>query len=235
MGKLMATGKTVWGPKVPALKGTEAPLSDVQRFLYLVSSSINVFIFRITRLDTFWTALCYCTFQHNIILFEKREGEQYYHCAKTFLTLKWRRVNNLTWIFTQRICSPKLGVPAREPSSHRPSLTALLSADAGSHPQIKGGREGGRKRGQVFCWWISWLWSLTPRQKAKTRMKYPVRTVSWWRGGIQRSSSWLSKETDEELHLEANSWWKRGSILWFGRENLRKGHKMHSKLSRNIK
>ena len=45
-GQLMVTG-TLWGPKVPALKGTEESLSYVQCFLYLVSSSINVSIFHI--------------------------------------------------------------------------------------------------------------------------------------------------------------------------------------------
>ena len=46
-GQLMAVGRTVWGPKVPTLKGTEASLSCVQCFLYLVSY-INVSIFYIT-------------------------------------------------------------------------------------------------------------------------------------------------------------------------------------------
>ena len=36
-------GRTVWGPKVPSLKGTEASLSYVQCFLYLISSLINVY------------------------------------------------------------------------------------------------------------------------------------------------------------------------------------------------
>ena len=54
MGQLMAISTTAWGPKVPALKGTEASLSYVQCFLYLVPSSINVSIFHITWLDTFW-------------------------------------------------------------------------------------------------------------------------------------------------------------------------------------
>ena len=36
-GQLMAIGRTVWGPKVTTLKGTEASLSYVQCFLYLVS------------------------------------------------------------------------------------------------------------------------------------------------------------------------------------------------------
>ena len=53
MGRLMATGRTVWSPKVSTLKGTEASLSCVQCFLYLVSSSINASIFYITCLDTF--------------------------------------------------------------------------------------------------------------------------------------------------------------------------------------
>ena len=41
-GQLMVIRRTVWGPKVPALKGTEVSLSYVQCFLYLVPSSINV-------------------------------------------------------------------------------------------------------------------------------------------------------------------------------------------------
>ena len=51
MGQLMETGGTVWGPKVPTLKGTEVSLSYVQCFLYLVSmysvSSVNISIFHI--------------------------------------------------------------------------------------------------------------------------------------------------------------------------------------------
>ena len=35
VGQLMAIGRTVWGPKVPTLKGTEVSLSCVQCFLYL--------------------------------------------------------------------------------------------------------------------------------------------------------------------------------------------------------
>ena len=56
-GQLMAMGRTVGGPKVPTLKETEASLSYVQCFLYLISSSINVSIFYITQLDIFWTDL----------------------------------------------------------------------------------------------------------------------------------------------------------------------------------
>ena len=55
----MVTGKTVWGPKVPTLKGTEASLSYVQCSLYLVSSSINVSLFYTTWLDIFWTELIF--------------------------------------------------------------------------------------------------------------------------------------------------------------------------------
>ena len=46
-------------PKVSTLNGTEASLSCVQCFLYLVSSLINVSVFHITWLDTFWTNLIY--------------------------------------------------------------------------------------------------------------------------------------------------------------------------------
>ena len=51
-GQLMAIGRTVWGPKVPTLKGTEVSLSYVQCFLYLVSS-ISVSIFYTTWLGYF--------------------------------------------------------------------------------------------------------------------------------------------------------------------------------------
>ena len=37
MGQVMVIGRTVWGPNVSALKGTEMSLSYVQCFLYLVS------------------------------------------------------------------------------------------------------------------------------------------------------------------------------------------------------
>ena len=57
MGQLMVIGRTVCGSKVPTLKGTEATLSYAQCFLYLVSSSVNVFIFHIIWLDAFWTEL----------------------------------------------------------------------------------------------------------------------------------------------------------------------------------
>ena len=40
------------------LEGTEASLSFVQCFLYLVSSSINVSVFHITWLDTFYICIC---------------------------------------------------------------------------------------------------------------------------------------------------------------------------------
>ena len=56
-GQLMETGRTLWGPKVPTLKGTEVSLSYIQCFLYLVSSSINVSIFHIALLEAFWTNL----------------------------------------------------------------------------------------------------------------------------------------------------------------------------------
>ena len=61
-GQLVVIGRTVWGPKVPTLKGTEASLSYVQCFSYLVYSSINISVFHITWLDPFWTDLVYLWF-----------------------------------------------------------------------------------------------------------------------------------------------------------------------------
>ena len=45
MGRLMEIGRTVWCPRMPTLNGTEALLSYVQCFLYLVSSAINISIY----------------------------------------------------------------------------------------------------------------------------------------------------------------------------------------------
>ena len=56
----MAIGRTVWGPKVPTLKGTE--VSIVLCTMFLVSSSINVSIFHITWLNTFWASYTMTTF-----------------------------------------------------------------------------------------------------------------------------------------------------------------------------
>ena len=55
--QLMVIGRTAWGPKVPTLKETGALLFYVQYFLHLVSSSVNVSIFHIAQLNTFWTDL----------------------------------------------------------------------------------------------------------------------------------------------------------------------------------
>ena len=52
-----AVRRTVWGPKVPTLVGTEASLSYVQCSLYLVSSSVSVSVFHSTWMGTFWTYL----------------------------------------------------------------------------------------------------------------------------------------------------------------------------------
>ena len=56
--QLMMIGKTMWGPKVPTLKETEASLSCVQRLLYLVSS-INVSTSHSKWMNTFWTDCIY--------------------------------------------------------------------------------------------------------------------------------------------------------------------------------
>ena len=68
-GQLMAIGRTVWGPKVPTLKGTEVSLSHVRCFLSLVSSSINVSIFHITWLDSFWTDLVHWSYIYTSVNF----------------------------------------------------------------------------------------------------------------------------------------------------------------------
>ena len=67
-GQLMVIGRTVWGPKVLTLKGTEIPLPYVQCFLYLVASSINISSFHSTWLDTFWTDLFYTKIQLENVL-----------------------------------------------------------------------------------------------------------------------------------------------------------------------
>ena len=70
-GQLIEIGRTVWGPKVPTLEGTEPSLAYVQCFWYLVSSSINVsYIFHITWLDTFWTALVYEQMYYVILILQ---------------------------------------------------------------------------------------------------------------------------------------------------------------------
>ena len=66
--QLMAIGRTVWGAKVPTLKGTKVSLFYEQWSLYLVSSPINILIFHITWLDTFWTDLvCHIFFIHSSV------------------------------------------------------------------------------------------------------------------------------------------------------------------------
>ena len=82
MGQLMAIGRTVWDPKVPTLKGTEVSLSYVQRFLYLVPSSVSISIFHITWLETFWTDLIYANIlnklQMTVNVFKKKTGTGHY-------------------------------------------------------------------------------------------------------------------------------------------------------------
>ena len=63
-GLLMVIGRTVCGPKVTTLKETEASLSYVQCFFYVVSSSVNICIFHSAWLDTFWTHIYIHTHTH---------------------------------------------------------------------------------------------------------------------------------------------------------------------------
>ena len=73
MGQMMVIGRTMRDPKVPTLKGTEASLSYVQSFLYLVSSSINVSVLHVTWPDTFWIDLvCVCVSDYFVHLLKTR-------------------------------------------------------------------------------------------------------------------------------------------------------------------
>ena len=79
MGQLMAIWRTVRGPKVPTLTGTEVPLSYAQCFLYLVSSSINISIFHSIWLDTFLTDLVNKKIWKNVYGHSKTVFFQYIH------------------------------------------------------------------------------------------------------------------------------------------------------------
>ena len=86
---------------MPTLKGTEASLSHVQCFLYLVSSSINVSVFHITWSDTFRTDIIYiyCLFAQKIFSFlESHPWSEISSFSKLILVLgkaKSHRVPNL--------------------------------------------------------------------------------------------------------------------------------------------
>ena len=75
---------TVWDSKAPSLKGTEASLSCVQCFLYLVSSSVNVSTFHSAWLDTFWTCLSYKQDGNN-----PRSSGQSLWISNTWKTCNW--------------------------------------------------------------------------------------------------------------------------------------------------
>lgn len=62
---------------------------------------------------------------------------------------------------------PKLGMPVLEPSSHRPSLMALLLADEDSHPQIKKEGRGGQGRQNEFSGDESLAMKLNSKAKSK--------------------------------------------------------------------
>ena len=57
MEQLMEIGRTVWGPTVPTLKGTVRHHCPSIMFLVCFIFSINVSIFHITWLGTFWRDL----------------------------------------------------------------------------------------------------------------------------------------------------------------------------------
>ena len=95
-GLLMVTGRTVWGPKGPTLKGTEASFPCVKCFLYLVSSSRNVSIFHVTWLGTFWTDQVWFPFQLNYKCFRNVKSLASYSAVKTINICKilsyWSRI-----------------------------------------------------------------------------------------------------------------------------------------------
>ena len=91
--QVMAIGRTVWAPRMPALKGTEVWLSCAQYFFYLVSSSINASILHITWLDTFCTALIHTWLSPQIHLIYgttssvSKETEMYNHYLFVYLLI----------------------------------------------------------------------------------------------------------------------------------------------------
>ena len=102
-GQLTAIGRTVWGPKVPTLKGTET-LYKMRCFLYLLSSSINVSIFQSTWLDTFWTHLVYMcmwyiptmwiTYQKNVMSGSFYPPHHHFLCCSMFGNIKINYINH---------------------------------------------------------------------------------------------------------------------------------------------
>ena len=79
MGQVMASGRTVWGPKVPTLNGTKVSLSYVQCFLYFVSSPINVSVFHMTWLGTLWTDVVLQTCWFSIVALNSLFSEHIGH------------------------------------------------------------------------------------------------------------------------------------------------------------
>ena len=111
MGQLMVIERTVWGPRVPTLKGIEASLSHVQCFLYLVSSSRNVSIFHITWPDTFWTGLVYLCIYY--LLLNSRPCILIYVCVSRYFTTT--QISLLIFyscinIFPQRFAWPEIAL-----------------------------------------------------------------------------------------------------------------------------
>ena len=89
-GAAMATGRTVWGPKVPTLKGTEASLSYVQCFLYLIFSSIKVSTFH----STCWILFGQTSYYMHIIKgYPNIPHRQVSHALE-----KWRKITSMDFL-----------------------------------------------------------------------------------------------------------------------------------------
>ena len=140
------TGTTVWGPKVPNSKGTEASLSYVQCFLYLVSSSVNV-SFYITWLDTYmldqWTQNIHVqvivndsTFLKKIFMYlflERGEGRE--KEREIYIDLPLACPQQGTWPAAEA-CG-LAGNRTRDLLVHRPALSPLSHTSQGTMIVLK--------------------------------------------------------------------------------------------------
>ena len=80
----------LWGPKVPTLKGTEASLSYVQCFLYLIFSSIKVSIFH----STCWILFGQTSYYMHIIKgYPNIPHRQVSHALE-----KWRKITSMDFL-----------------------------------------------------------------------------------------------------------------------------------------
>ena len=89
---MLKLGELYEDPKVPTLKGTEASLSYVQCFLYLVSCSINVSIFHIYMAGYFLDRLLYIHMHTPMKLrtFENNKNYLHFSARGRISKIKWK-------------------------------------------------------------------------------------------------------------------------------------------------